>query len=250
MKEPKTDKIALVTGGTRGIGRAISLRLASDGVAKVIVNYVQDDKSAQITAKQLQELGVESMLIKANLVNSQEIQDMFDKIRVECGQLDIFVHSAAMGSFKPLTKIKPNQWDISMNINARSFLCCVQRCIPLMSTGVIVAVSSLGARKAVPNYGAIGPSKAALEAIVRQLAMELAPQKIRINAVSGGFVRTDSLTLFPDYEEIVNTSVRKTPAGRLGQPEDIANAVSLLVDTDASWIYGQTIIADGGLSLL
>ena len=247
--ESGSDNVALITGGSRGIGRAVALKLASDGIMNIAINYVQDDESAEIAAKGIRDLGARCMTVRANLVNPREIDELFDRIRETYGRLDILVHCAALGAFKPLHKIKANQWDLSMNINTRAFLLCVQHLSELTERGVAVAVSSLGSRKAIPNYGAIGATKAALEAVIRQLAMELAPRGIRINAVAGGFVETDSVRKFPGYEDMVRTVVQHTPVGRLGKPDDIADAVSLLISDRAGWIHGQTIIADGGFSL-
>ena len=242
-------KVALITGGSRGIGKAVALRLASDGIKNIIINYLQDDDSANATADELRDSGANCMTVRANLAYPQEIVELFDQIRKSYDHLDILVHSAALGAFKPLHKIKTNQWDLSMDINARAFLHCVQLCQELMTEGVVIAISSLGSRRAVPNYGAIGVSKAALEAVVRQLAMELAPTGIRINGVAGGFVETDAIKQFPGYEAMIEKVIAATPAGRLGQPTDIADVVSLLVSDRAGWIHGQTIVADGGLSL-
>jgi enoyl-[acyl-carrier protein] reductase III len=248
-EQPNDGKVALVTGGSRGIGKAVALQLARDGVTDIIINYVQDDDSANATADEIRGMGIRCLSIRANLVYPQEIAELFNRIRESYNRLEILVHCAAFGAFKPLHKIKPNQWNMSMDINARAFLLCVQHSLKLMKQGVAIAVSSLGSQKAVPNYGAIGVTKAALESVIRQLAMELAPNGIRINGVAGGFVETDSIKHFPGYEEMIGNAVAKTPAGRIGRPEDIANVVSLLVSDRAGWMHGQTIIADGGFSL-
>ncbi|MBU8934742.1 MAG: SDR family oxidoreductase [candidate division Zixibacteria bacterium] len=249
-EQPDNDKVALLTGGSRGIGRAIALRLVHDGINNIIINYVQDDDAAKVTTDKIHSIGGRCLTVRANLAYPQEIVELFSRIRESYDCLDILVHCAAFGAFKPLHKIKPNQWDMSMDINTRAFLLCVQHSMELMKKGVVVAVSSLGSKRAVPNYGAIGVSKAALEAVIRQLAMELAPRGIRINGVAGGFIETDSIKHFPGYEELIAKVVESTPAGRLGQPEDIADVVSLLVADRAGWMHGQTVIADGGFSLL
>ena len=243
-------KVALITGGSRGIGKAIALKLANDGINDIIINYVQDADSAKITADEICKLGARCITVQANLVYPQEIAQLFSRIRESYDHLDILVHSAAFGAFKPIHKIKPNQWNMSMDINAKAFLLCVQHSLDLMKDGVAIAISSLGSQKAIPNYGVIGVTKSALESVIRQLAMELAPTGIRINGVAGGFVETGSIKHFPDYEKMVNKVIENTPAGRIGQPIDIANVVSFLVSDSAGWMYGQTIIADGGFSLL
>jgi enoyl-[acyl-carrier protein] reductase III len=175
---------------------------------------------------------------------------LFDTIRSKVNYLSIFVHAAALGAFKSLTDIKPNQWDLTFNTNVRSFVQCVQFCRTLMNGGRVVALSSLGAQRAIPNYGAIGPSKAALEACIRQLAIELAPEGIRVNGVSAGPVMTDSLRKLPEYETLMQEAANRSPAGRVADCRDVADVVVFLTSSKSNWIYGQTIIADGGLSLL
>lgn len=241
---------ALITGGSRGIGRAVAVGLAKSGVGHVIVNYLENEEAAHKTCQLIESAGSRSTMIRANLAYPQEISALFGEIRMVTKNLNAFVHCAAMGAFKPLVEIKPNQWDISLNTNARSFLLCVQQCLTLMKRGQIVALSSLGARRALPNYGAVGPSKAALEAVIRQLAMELAPRGIRVNGVSAGLVPTDSMAVFPGSDSLIEEVGRRTPAGRVGEPGDIANVVISLLSSGSGWIWGQTIIADGGLSLL
>lgn len=241
---------ALVTGGTRGIGRAVSVTLARVCASTVVVNYLENHQAAEETSSLIEKAGARPVLIPANLMHPAEIQSMFHQLQSELERVDIFVHCAAIGSFKPTLETKANQWDLSMNVNARSFLLCVQRVVPLMPEGSIVSISSLGSQRAVPNYSVIGVSKAALEALIRYLAAELAPKGIRVNGVSGGFIESESARKFPDSERLLTSVCERTPAGRLGQPEDIADVVMLLVSPAARWIYGQVIVADGGLSLL
>jgi len=241
---------ALVTGGSRGIGRAICRRLARSGIGTIIVNYLENEAAAAVTRQEVEAMGAVAHLLPANLAHPSEIDGLFDRIGQITEQLDIFVHSAALGAFKPLSLLKANQWDLSMAVNARSFLLCVQKCVPMMPQGAVVAVSSLGSRRAVPNYGAIGASKAALEAMIRQLAMELAPRGIRLNGVAGGLIETESIAKFPDYHQMVRSVIAATPAGRIGQPDDIADVVAFLISPEARWIHGQVLVADGGYSLM
>lgn len=241
---------ALITGGSRGIGREVAIRLAQSGTRTIVINYLQNDEAAAITKEKIEQQGAKCVLARANLAYPQEISGLFEKVRSTIDSLDIFVHSAALGTFKPLINVKPNQWDLSFNVNTRSFLQCVQQCRELMNGGRVVAISSLGARRALPNYGAIGPSKAALEACIRQLAVELAPEQIRINGVSAGLVETDSIKNFPDYVNLVSEVKSRTPAGRIAELGDIADVVMYLISDKSDWIFGQTIVADGGLSLL
>ena len=241
---------ALVTGGSRGIGRAVSLRLAAECAETVIVNYLENDIEAERTKQLIEERNSACILAKANLFHAAEIDRLFLMVQQAVGRLDVFVHCAAVTAFKPLRDIRPNQWDLTMNVNARSFLLCVQKCIPLMKDGKIVAVSSLGSSRAIPNYGALGPTKAALESTVRYLAVELAPSGIQVNAVSGGFVKTDSIRKVSGADSLAGTIAARTPSKRLGTPEDIAGVVVFLLSSSASWICGQTIVVDGGLSLV
>ena len=244
------DKIALITGGSRGIGRAIALRLAAGGAGTIIVNYLNNDAEAEKTCGLIAEQGCEAIRIKANLAFPDQVDRLFEETGQRVKRLDAFIHSAALTAMKPTSEIKPNQWDLTMNVNARAFLLCAQRCLPLMNEGSIVALSSLGSIRAVPNYGAMGPAKAALEAVVRYLAVEFAPEGIRVNAVSGGPIRSTSMSLFPDAEALMTDVIRRTPAGRLGEPDDIAGVATFLLSPEARWICGQTLIADGGLSLV
>lgn len=219
---------ALISGGTRGIGRAIALKLAGDGYNPVFINYLQNDQEADITRNLLGSIGTDCILLKANLVSLNEIDDMFKKISENGSNIGAFVHCAALNTFKPLSSIKPNQWDLTLNINTRAFLYCTQKCISKMKEGgSIVAISSLGSQRVLPNYGAMGPAKSALESTVKYLAVELARHQIRINAVSGGIIKTDSIYRFPGATDWLEEVVKKTPAGRIGMPDDIANAVSM-----------------------
>ena len=247
---PRPQRVALVTGGSRGIGRAICRRLARSGIGTIIVNYLENEAAAAVTRQEVEAMGAVAHLLPANLAHPSEIDGLFDCIAQITERLDVFVHSAALGAFKPLSLLKANHWDLSMAVNARSFLLCVQKCVPMMPQGAVVAVSSLGGRRAVPNYGAIGASKAALEAMIRQLAMELAPRGIRLNGVAGGLIETESIAKFPDYHSMVKSVIEATPAGRIGQPDDIAEVVAFLISPEARWIHGQVLVADGGFSLM
>lgn len=245
-------KTALVTGASRGIGRAIALKLAGQG-SNIVLNYVRNQEAAQETEKQLLDLGVEVLPFQANVGDPKAIDELVQAALSRFGGIDILIHNAALGAFKPVHKLKLNQWDLSLDINSKAFLLLSQSVLPIMEQkkeGIILAISSLGARRFIPDYGAIGISKAALETLVKYLAVELAPKGIRVNCVSGGLVDTDALKSFPRYEELKKEVIRKTPAGRIGEPEDIARVVAFLASPESSWIYGQTILADGGLSLI
>jgi enoyl-[acyl-carrier protein] reductase III len=241
---------ALVTGGSRGIGRAIAVRLAQAG-ADVAINYLRNKKPAEETASAVRASGRKALLLKGNVADPDAHDGMFDAVREEFGSLDVLVSNAASGVIKPAMELTPKHWHWTMDINAAALLPLVQHAVPLMpSGGHVVAVSSLGAVRAIPQYAAVGASKAALESLVRHLAVELAPRRIRVNAVSAGVVDTDALKHFPNREQILGESARRTPAGRLVQPDDVADVVLWLASPLSNMVVGQTITVDGGYSVL
>jgi enoyl-[acyl-carrier protein] reductase III len=237
-------RTALVTGGSRGIGRAISRAFARCG-ARVVVNFREDRESAEATVAAIEAEGGSAAAVQANLLHPEEVRALFASVP----DLDFVVHNAALGSFKPALELRANQWDLSLGINARALFLCAQQAAPILRDGgAIVAISSLGSARVVPAYGAIGASKAALESIARSLAVEMAP-RVRVNVVSGGVVDTPSIRRHPGWEELSARAVAQTPAGRLGSPEELAEVVLFLCSPAASWIVGQTIVVDGGMSL-
>jgi len=244
-------KKALVTGGSRGIGRAIAVRLAEAG-ADVAINYLRQRTAANETVRMIEERGSRAIAIRANVGNHENIQHMIDEIRDKFGRLDILVSNAASGVLKPALELTERHWRWTMDINAGTLLPLTQHSMPLMEEhgGSFVAVSSLGSMRAIPNYAAVGASKAALESLIRHLAAELAPKGIHVNAVSAGVVDTDALKHFPNREQLLERSLEKTPTGRLTTPEDVANTVLFLCSDFARQIQGQTIIVDGGYSIL
>ena len=252
MIKPLKDKTALITGASRGIGRAIAVTLASLG-ANIVVNYARNEEAAQETVKTLCRQGVRAFPFQANVGDPKAIDDLVLAGLQEFGHIDILVHNAALGAFKPVHQLKLNQWELSLDVNSKALLLLSQKVLPSMEQkgqGHIIAISSLGAHRFIPNYGAIGISKAALEALVKYLAVEFAPKGIRVNCVSGGLVETDAVKSFPQYASFKNEIAQRTPGKRIGLPEDLARVVGFLVSPESDWIYGQTIVADGGLSLI
>ena len=234
-----------VTGGSRGIGRAIALRFARDGAKRVAIGYLRNDRAAEETAEELRSLGTEPVLVRGN-VTSQRVLDEVAAL----GPLDVLVHNAATGVIRPALETEDKHWDWTINANARALLQLTRVAAPQMPDGSsIVAISSLGAQRVLENYILVGTSKAALESLVRYLAVELAPRGIRVNAVSAGVVETGALEHFPNKEEMLSSARERTPAGRMVSPEDMAGAVAFLCSDDAQMICGQTIIVDGGFSL-
>jgi enoyl-[acyl-carrier protein] reductase III len=244
-------KRALVTGASRGIGRSIALSLA-DFKVDVAINYLRHRSRAEETAEEIRDRGVRALLVKGNVADPEDVARIFDTLRSEWGGLEIVVSNAASGVLRPARELTLHHFDWAMHINAAALLPITQNLIEMPSAGekVLVAVSSLGATRAIPNYTAVGASKAALESMVRHLAAEFAPEGMRINAVSAGTVDTDALLHFPNREELLEAARRRTPAGRLLSPQDVANTVVYLCTEYASMIHGQVIVVDGGYSIL
>jgi enoyl-[acyl-carrier protein] reductase III len=243
-------KRALITGGSRGIGRAIALKLAGLG-ATVAINYVKNDEAASETAVAIERLGRPAFKLRADISEPKEIKNLFAAAKEAMGGLDLFVSNAVSGVVGPTTRIGRFGWDLAMNANARAFLIGAQEAAKLFpaSGGKIVAVSSIGSFTCLPGYAAVGASKAALETLVRYFAKELAPRGINVNAVSGGPADTAALDYFPDKDMLLEGWKERTPAHRIAMPEEIASVAVFLLSGDACWIQGQTIVADGGLTL-
>jgi enoyl-[acyl-carrier protein] reductase III len=240
-------KIALVSGSSRGIGRAIALKLAQGG-ADVIVNFFRHRQAAEQTAKDIENLGVRAKIIKANVGDAGKIDEMFQIIEDSFGHLDIFINNAGSGVARSAMELNIKGWDWTMDINAKAFLLCAQKASKLMDGrgGKMVSISSLGSSFVWPSYVAVGVSKAALEALTRYLAIELAPKGICVNAIAASAVQTEALRF---YTAALPSSQQITPAGRMVTPEDVANVVAFLCSEEASMIRGQTIVIDGGTSL-
>jgi enoyl-[acyl-carrier protein] reductase III len=247
------NKVALVTGSSRGIGRAIALELARQG-ADIVVHYLRKKSAAATVVAEINALGRRAIAIRANLAEAGHIEAMFDRIEAEFGRCDIFVGNAASGTPRDIMAVTDKHWDWTMDVNARSILRCVQRAAPLMereSWGRVVNITSPGSTRVLPHYGAIGLSKATIEALTRYLAADLAPRGIVVNAVSPGLVNTDAVTAFPvDLQATFEYARSRTPTGRLVTPDDVARVVALLCSETAAMIVGQTILVDGVYSLL
>jgi len=233
----------LVTGGTRGIGLAIALRLVRDGATRVVLGYMRNDRAAEDAAAQVQEAGAEAVLVRGDISKERVIDELASQ-----GPYRVVVHNAATGVIRRALETDDRHWNWTLNANARALLALARATAPSMPEGSsLVAISSLGSTRVLENYVLVGTSKAALEAVVRYLAVELAPA-IRVNGVSGGVVETGALEHFPNKEAMLR-SVERTPAGRLVEPEDIAGAVSFLCSHDAAMVRGQILVVDGGFSL-
>ncbi len=247
-----SQKVAVVTGSSRGIGKQIALRLAGLGY-DLVINYARSKQPALDTAAEIEALGQKAIVVKANVGKPEKLKELFQTVEEEYGRLDVFVNNAASGVLRPLMELEENHWDWTMDINAKALLFGAQEAAKLMAKsggGRIVSLSSLGSIRYLPNYTTVGVSKAAVEALTRYLAVELAPMNIAVNAVSGGAVDTDALTHFPNREELLADAAKRTPAGRVVEPADLANAAIFLLSDEANMVRGQTLIVDGGISLL
>tara|TARA_Y100000588_G_scaffold32039_1_gene31375 strand:+ start:1667 stop:2431 length:765 start_codon:yes stop_codon:yes gene_type:complete len=242
-------KIALVTGGSRGIGKSIALELGRRG-ATVIINYLKNHEAAKTTVEELKLQGIKTTRIKAHIGEEAAIDSLVSKIENQFGQLDILVNNAASGVMRPTTELSVKHWDWTMNINARGpWMLSVAASRLMPDGGRIINISSPGSTWVLPAYFAVGVSKAAIEAVTRYLAVELGPKGIAVNTVSPGFVMTEALNAFPDQLGIRDIASRPTPAGRTITPEDVSNVVAMLCSSDAEMIRGQVIIVDGGETL-
>jgi enoyl-[acyl-carrier protein] reductase III len=240
-------KSVLVTGGSRGIGKGLALRFAELGAARVGVSYLRNDRAAEDTAKELQELGAEPVLLRGNIGDPEKAAALVEQI----GPLDVIVSNAATGVIRPALEIEEKHWDWTLNANARALLTLVRHAASSLQPGAsVVAISSLGSTRVLDEYAVVGVSKAALEALVRYLAVELAPRGIRVNAVSAGLVETGALEYFNNRDEMLEYYKRRTPAGRLVGPDDVADVVCFLASPAADMIRGQTVVVDGGYSIL
>lgn len=245
-------KTAVITGSGRGIGRGIALALAQRG-CNVAINYFRHREEAEETAAAAERLGVRAVVIKAHVGRDEEMEMLIVQSIAAFGGVDIFVGNAASGVLKPITEIDLKAWEWTVNINARSILVGVQAALPSMRArgwGRILTVSSIGSRRVFPEYGVVGMSKAAIEALTRYLAVELAPHNIVVNCISPGVVITGALDFFPRKDEMIAYAEANTPAGRLVTPEDVGEVAAWLCTDAARMIVGQTIEVDGGYSLL
>ena len=242
-------KIALVTGGSRGIGKSIASELGRRG-ATVIINYLKNHEAAKTTVEELKLQGIKTTRIKAHVGEEAAIDSLISKIEKQFGQLDILVNNAASGVMRPTTELSVKHWDWTMNINARGpWMLSVAASRLMPDGGRIINISSPGSTWVLPAYFAVGVSKAAIEAVTRYLAVELGPKGIAVNTVSPGFVMTEALNAFPDQLGIRDIASRPTPAGRTITPEDVSNVVAMLCSSDAEMIRGQVIVVDGGETL-
>jgi NAD(P)-dependent dehydrogenase (short-subunit alcohol dehydrogenase family) len=244
------NKTILITGGTRGIGQAISLRFARAG-ATVIANYLRDEKSAEHLKAIATEEGLALTLCRADLTNDRGLEQLDRSLQEQGPNLSGLVHCAATGIHRPLEELTERHFDFTFNLNVRAFFKLIKLLAARFSKGSsIVAISSWGAVRALPYYSLVGSSKGALEALARHLALELAPRGIRVNILTAGAVLTDAWKAMPDSDARIAETLRRTPAGRLATAEEIAYGAQFLCSDAASAIIGQTLIIDNGAGIM
>lgn len=248
------DKVALVTDGSGAIGRAICVELGRRG-ARVIFTYSSDRPEAEITEAALEEIGSSVEMIKCDLADVRSIRGLVASLRGQIQSLDMLVANTSTVAFQPATELSEKRWQECMDTSANALLRLAQELVGkdaplLVDGGRIVALSSLGAERAIPQFGAVGAAQAALQALARHLACELGPREITVNVVSPGLLEPLALEDFPNREQLVEEARRKTPLGRLTTPEDVAHVVAFLCSEQADMISGQTIHVDGGYSIV
>jgi enoyl-[acyl-carrier protein] reductase III len=244
------NKTILVTGGTRGIGQAISLRFARAG-ATVIANFLRNEKAAEHLKGVAAEEHLAISLCRADLTNERGLEQLERSLQELGPHLSGLVHCAATGIHRPIEELTERHFDWTFNLNVRAFFTLVKFLTPRFSQGSsIVAVSSWGALRALPSYSLVGSSKGALEALARHMAVELAPRGIRVNILTAGAVLTEAWKAMPNSEARIAETVRRTPAGRLVTAEEVAYGAQFLCSDAASGIIGHTLVLDGGTGVV
>lgn len=247
---PFAGKNALVTGASRGIGRAIASEFAARG-ANIAFNYLRNHAAAREAEAQFVASNVNAYRLRANLSDPETISQLARDVSERFGHIDFLINNAASGVMRTPTQIEAKHWDWTLNTNARGPWLMTTAIADAMPEGSrVINLSSPGANRVLNSYFAVGVSKAALEAVTRYMAIELAPRGISVNSVSAGFVDTDALNAFPEALGIKQVANRPTPTGRPVSPQDVANVVALLCSPEAEMIRGQTITVDGGEMLL
>lgn len=253
MSKRFAKKVALITGSSRGIGRALAVALAEQG-ASIVVNYNRNEVLAAEVCAEVESLGGRAFSVQANMEETGDIDRLFEAARNEFGRLDFFVSNAAASSFKKIDDLKAHNLDRSYALNVRAFVLGAQRAVRLMrSGGRIVVLSSYGSMRAYPTYANLGSNKAAIEAWVRYMAVEFAPRGINVNAVNGGLIDTESCAYF--YDNVpgmasIEGVLEKIPKRRMGTPREVADAVAFLLAPESEYVTGQTLCVDGGLSVI
>jgi enoyl-[acyl-carrier protein] reductase III len=246
VNEPLSGKKAVVTGGARGIGKATSLKLARAG-CDVAILYHNSHEEAESVCGAIRDFGRRAIALQSDVSDPEVLKENFETITREFERVDVVVSNAAIGVLKPAMELSLKHWRRCLETNAFALNILAQLAVPIMPRGgCFVAISSPGATRAIPHYSFIGASKAALESLARHLAQELGPRGLRVNVVNAGVVDTDALKYFPNREQLLAEYARRTPVGPTLTPENVADAVYLLCQPEASMITGHTLVVDGG----
>lgn len=247
MNRPLIGKVALVTGGSRGIGRAIVLKLSGLG-AEVIINYSSDSNSAEELAQTVLDNGDKAHVVQADVSKVEEIVKLFDSAITRYGRLDILVNNAGIATYKAIADFTEDEFDTIMNLNLKGvFFCCREAARVMADDGCIINIGSTVTRVMLPTYGAYAATKGAVEQITKVLAKELGERGVRVNTVSPGPVDTE-LFRAGKTDEQISQLAGLAALGRIGTPKDIADMVGLLVDVQAGWVTGQNILVNGGFA--
>jgi enoyl-[acyl-carrier protein] reductase III len=249
VSEPLAGRVALVTGAARGIGRASALKLARAG-CDLVANYYNSHAEAESLCAEARAMGRKAIPVVGSVGDPESVTEMFEELRRHFDRIDILLSNAASGVLKPAMEMKLKHWRWCMETNAFALALLCQHAVPMMPRGGrVIAMSSLGAQRAIPHYGFVGASKAALESLVRSLAQELGARGIRVNTVSAGVVDTDALGYFPNREQLLAEYAERAPAGPTLTPAQVADAVYLLCLPEAEMITGHTLFVDGGFAV-
>ena len=255
-ERPLDGRVAVVLGGSRGIGRAIAQRLARDG-AHCVITYRRRAEDAALVVDAIVREGVKGLALALELAEPSQVRPVFERIAVEFGRVDILVASAAATAFRPLLEQKEHNVRRTLAVSVESFTTAVQAAVPLMpSRGRIVAISGIDSFQAMGGHGVLGAAKAAMESLVRAFAYELGPAGITVNGVNPGFVDTDSSRHYVErglgqpYDAALARLAAATPVRRVGTPDDVADCVAWIVSDGAGFLTGQTIVLDGGLTVV
>lgn len=246
-----SNKVAVVTGGSRGIGKGICLALARNG-AQVVVNYTRNHAAAQDTVEQCQKLGEKAIAVMADAGSSSDVQRMFRTVKEAFGRVDILINNAGVENVATFLELSEAQWDEVFNTNVKGIYLCSQQAAHMMKEtggGVVINISSTTAQQVWTGYAHYCASKAAVDMLTKCLAVELAPYAITVNAIAPGTVDTEMTQLDLSGDGMLDVVIRRTPVKRLGLPEDIARVVVFLCDGAGDWLTGEIITIDGGYRL-